>query len=231
MYTHIIDPSTNKSVLVTSKKGKQIIRKYISYLNGGGKNNKLSQLRKELVQLQKKIHEIKNTIRKEEKEVNLMRLQRGGAAKTTGDIMSQLVERGFEFPYSGEEPSMSIMDKADDAGILTDEFDSEMDYELSMEANIIKHFLANKYVIFADSETGVEHRGFVPSTQMDEQYWFYKIPTDDNPDTKAPLREYIEWIDFTGPNKWGYKIVTDSEEINSIRRAVIRIGECHTDLP
>ena len=61
MYTQITDPQTNKSHLIHSAKGKNIIQGYVTYLNGGS-NKTLDKLQKQLKKAQQKVSQIQNKI-------------------------------------------------------------------------------------------------------------------------------------------------------------------------
>ena len=51
MYSKIVNPKTGRKVSVNSRKGKEIIRHYVTHLQGG---SRLNQLQKELKKLNKK---------------------------------------------------------------------------------------------------------------------------------------------------------------------------------
>ena len=68
MYTKIINPITNKSVSINTLLGKNILRHYINFLNGG---NKVKNLKLELNKCKKKRINLERKIKNLEKEITL----------------------------------------------------------------------------------------------------------------------------------------------------------------
>ena len=85
-YTHIFNPKTNNKVRINSKLGREILRKYLNYINttsvqrGGGEEDKWDKI---VVMLKKDIRDIRDILQVREVEGEIIDgLQVGGSAKS-----------------------------------------------------------------------------------------------------------------------------------------------------